>query len=217
MNKIGGSNLWTITEPGTTEFAHYGVKGMKWGVRNDPKTSGKIARSSRQAKRATVSGDLQRKAVQGNYSNTQRLTDNVKRQSNDDGSFNVSGLKGIKRAYFKNEESYQSWLNGRLNLLIDHNGSFNDKLTTFESRQAGLYTIQLDTSNTPNPNDDDVILEFDNETDYKKALDDIKIQILDQTIADTYDKSIKKIGKEKSFSKKVSELAKKGRRLLRRR
>lgn len=25
--------MWTVTEPNTTEFAHYGVLGMKWGVR----------------------------------------------------------------------------------------------------------------------------------------------------------------------------------------
>lgn len=46
--------MWTVTEPDTIEFAHYGVKGMKWGVRKEYEPVGKHRPS------ATSSGDYSR-------------------------------------------------------------------------------------------------------------------------------------------------------------
>lgn len=205
---------WSVTSS-VSEFSHYGVKGMRWGVRNEKETSTKEKRSKAQEKRATVSGDLQRKAVEGHYSNIQRLTPDVKRQTNPDGSFNVTGLKGITNAYFKNEKTYQNWLNGRYNFVTDPNSGssfdrFYNRVRVFEDRINDDYTITVRSEDPENFNDDDIRLSFDNGDEYLKASANIKSQIGDQKIAKTYETAIQKIGNKKSLSKEVKVLIKKG-------
>lgn len=210
---------WSVRydQNGST-LAHYGVKGMRWGVRNDKEKSSKTKRSYNEQKKETIQGGRQRAAVEGGYSNIQRLTDSVKRQNNGDGSFNISGLKGISRAYFKNETAYQNWLNGRTNLLSGKGKSFNNALTTKGPKwdatnnryTDGPYYISVDSSNTPNPNDPDFELYFDDPEEYFEALNDLKVQIADQESASKYDTSISKLSNKKTNSKSVAALADKG-------
>lgn len=208
---------WNISSS-LSEFTHYGVKGMRWGVRNDKEKSSKTKRSYNEQKKETIQGRLQRVAVEGGYSNIQRLTDSVKRQNNGDGSFNISGLKGVSRAYFKNETAYQNWLNGRTDLLSGKGKPFNDTLTTRgptwdatnDRYTDGPYYISVDSSNTPNPNDPDFELFFDDPEEYFEALNDLKEQIADQESASKYDTSISKLSNKKTNSKSIATLTKSG-------
>lgn len=198
---------WAISSP--SEFAHYGVKGMRWGVRNDKKLQGSQRLSNSDRRKHTVEGLRQKASVAGGYSNIQRLTNNVKRQNNDDGSFNVSGLKGIKRGYFKNDSSYQKWVNGKLDLLSSNSQLMNTRMSTFENKSSNVYSIRL-AERDAMKNDPDVILEFDSYEEYLKAVDDVKNQISDQTMLDLMDTKIDKIKKEKLNSSKSKSFIEKG-------
>lgn len=62
--------MWTVTEPDTTEFDHYGVKGMKWGVRKEYEPKGR--KSSSLNKLTTRLGDGSYQYVVGD---TKRIKD----------------------------------------------------------------------------------------------------------------------------------------------
>lgn len=86
---------------------HYGVKGMKWGVRKEPEKTSHLPATGLTLK------EKARAKVES--SNKKYLTNNTKIKENRDGSLSVSGLKDILDARFDSKKAYQKWLNGETN------------------------------------------------------------------------------------------------------
>lgn len=193
----------------SSDISHYGVKGMKWGVRKDPEVRGTIKRGEKQSNAATVHGHFQKKAVESGYANINRLTDNVHRSKNKDGSVTVTGLKDIKSARFRDESSYDAWLNGRLQLAKNSKDSIGDTVIAGQRPDGSRYIIVNSYGDLANPQ---VQLEFDmaDKKEFEKALNDIRSQTADSIVKDVYDTSIRKVGNKKSLSKEVKALIKKG-------
>lgn len=200
--------MWVVST-NVDDISHYGVKGMKWGVRKDPELRGTIVRGEKQSKAATVQGHFQKKAVEAGYANINRLTDNVNRTKNKDGSITVTGLKDIKSARFRDENSYDAWLNGRLQLAKNSKDTMGDTVIAGQRPDGSQYIIVNTYGDLANPQ---VQLEFEmaDKKEFEKALSDIRSQTADCIVKDVYDTSIRKVGNKKSLSKEVKALIKKG-------
>lgn len=86
---------WTIRSvQNKNTLTHYGVLGMKWGVRKE---------------------DKPRSIVGKGTINRNQKTSSTKVIKNSNGSVTVTGMKNIRSATFDSEEIYNDWVNGRNN------------------------------------------------------------------------------------------------------
>lgn len=88
-------------------LTHFGVKGMKWGVRKEPEKNSHLPATGLTLK--------EKAHAKVEASNKKYLTNDTKVRENYDGSLLVSGLKNIKNAKFDSKESYEKWINGETN------------------------------------------------------------------------------------------------------
>lgn len=86
-----------------SELKHYGVLGMKWGVRKEQETS------VRKAKKRV---------------NSDQITSETTVKRNPNGSITVSNLREISSAHFDNEAVYKKWLNNENNYYAEDKGGY---------------------------------------------------------------------------------------------
>lgn len=119
---------WTIQQNRTSELYHYGVKGMRWGVRKERETSGKKNNKSvkpilKTRLKADVDTGRIVKPDNSNGNSTSSTSNSSKTKTSepiinklDNGKIEVTniGIKGCTKATFKSEDLYERWKNGTL-------------------------------------------------------------------------------------------------------
>lgn len=117
-------------------LTHYGVKGMRWGVRKEyePKGPNHLAATGLTLKEKALSKLKAR--------NKGRITADTKIKENRDGSVSISGLKGIPNAKFDSKETYQKWLVGDTNPFSEDVNAKNP-IVKFGGEKISIGTPQI--------------------------------------------------------------------------
>lgn len=162
---------WSVrSDQNGSALAHYGVPGMKWGVRHDEKPKG--------IKRSKISSKVKPTLTRSNA------------VSNDDiridagGFVFVEGLKGSVRASFKNKDTYDRFVSGKLTVdelkNINSGKKTRDLSIKAESKKKSNNTEENDSvyycSIGGNALSGDIDLEFKTEEELRKFFEELQEQ-----------------------------------------